>query len=203
LNLAFLTYVRIQAKQINDRTTIQLPINPLVSSLINTQLGGGGAGSDNTSFSSSAAMMKNLASSFLSSSTTVLEYDLKQSRNMQNGLLFNMLFMWFLHFKMGQIQPLLINTFNGIVSMIYSPLFQVYILGRNLERPFQIHAAPKPSTETRNNDDDNDKTVTTKTDDDDDADADDDESEHDLTEASIKSEGDEDDDDEEEEEEDN
>ena len=66
-----------------------------------------------------------------------MEYDLKQARSMQGGLLFNMCFMWFLHFKMEQIQPLLINTVTGIMNMVYSPLFQVYVLGRNLERPFK------------------------------------------------------------------
>ena len=161
LHLGFLTYVRIQAKMINNRTPIQLPTNPLISTLINNQLGGGTDAS--SSLSSGSGMMKSLASSFLSSSTTVLEYDLKQSRNMQNGLLFNMLFMWFLHFKMGQVQPLLINTFNGAISMVYSPLFQVYILGRNLERPFVINAAPKPpaanSTDEKDDDDDDDDDV--------------------------------------------
>ena len=76
--------------------------------------------------------------------------------------------MWFLHFKMGQVQPLLINTFNGIVSMVYSPLFQVYILGRNLERPFQIITVPKsPQTNATDTDDDDDEAVATKSDDND------------------------------------
>ena len=84
--------------------------------------------------------MKNLASSFLSSESTVMEYDLKQARSMQGGILFNMCFMWFLHFKMNQMQPLLINTVTGIMNLYYSPLFQVYVLQRNLERPFKSTA---------------------------------------------------------------
>ena len=87
--------------------------------------------------------MRSLASSFLSSETTVVEYDLKQAKGMQAGLLFNMCFMWFLHFKMEQIQPLLIQSMMGISSMVYSPLFQVYIMGRNLERPFKTQGMPK------------------------------------------------------------
>ena len=81
-------------------------------------------------------MMKNLASSFLSSQSTVLEYDLKQARSMQSGLIVNMAFMWFLHFKMNQVQPLLVQSITGLANLCYSPLFQVYVLGRNLERPF-------------------------------------------------------------------
>ena len=124
----FLLYVRIQAKLNNDRTPIELK-NPL-SHILQSQLGGGGDGGGGN-------MMKNLASSFLSSKSTVLEYDLRQTRSMQSGLIFNMMFLWFLHFKMGQVQPLLISTLNGLIAMVYSPLFQVYVLGRNLERPFQ------------------------------------------------------------------
>lgn len=57
--------------------------------------------------------------------------------NMQGGIFFNMAFMWFLHFKMQQVQPLLVTTINGFMQLVYNPLFQVYVLGRNLERPFK------------------------------------------------------------------
>ena len=123
----FLLYVRIRAKAANDRTPVTLT-NPLTN-LVQSQLEGPDGNTN--------AMMKNLASSFLKSESTALEYDLKQARSMQGGLLFNMAFMWLLHFKMEQIQPLLINTVTGLLNMAYSPLFQVYILGRNLERPFK------------------------------------------------------------------
>jgi hypothetical protein len=131
----FLLYVRIQAKRHNDLTTIELS-NPL-SSILQSQMGDGNG------------MMKSLASSFLSSSSTVVEYDLKQARNMQSGLLMNMLFMWFLHFKMNQVQPLIVQSITGVASMIYSPLFQVYVLGRNLERPFKTPTLSKPSEATK------------------------------------------------------
>ena len=126
----FLFYVRFQAKSINDRTPITLK-NPL-SSVLQSQLGG----EDN-------GMMKSLASSFLNSKSTVLEYDLRQARSMQSGLIMNMAFMWFLHFKMNQVQPLIIQSATGLMNMVYSPLFQVYVLGRNLERPFKNPAMAK------------------------------------------------------------
>ncbi|CAB9514800.1 ribonuclease T2 activity [Seminavis robusta] len=119
---AFLLYVRIRAKAENDRTPIKLS-NP-VSNLIQQQL----QGQDSTN-----AMMKNLASSFLSSESTNLEYDLKQAKGMQGGLLFNMCFMWFLHFKMEQIQPLMVTTVTGLINLVYSPLFQVYVLDEEEE----------------------------------------------------------------------
>ena len=126
LQQVFLLYVRIKARSINDRTPIELK-NPLAS-VLQSQLGGEGEAN---------GMVKNLASSFLSSKSTVLEYDLKQVRSMQSGVIMNTLFMWFLHFKMGQVQPVMIQTVTGIASLIYSPLFQVYVMGRNLERPFK------------------------------------------------------------------
>jgi hypothetical protein len=44
---------------------------------------------------------------------------------------------------MEQVQPLIIQSFTGLVNMIYSPLFQIYVMGRNLERPFK-NMAKKP-----------------------------------------------------------
>jgi hypothetical protein len=90
-----------------------------------------------------AGMIKDMASSFLSSRTTVMEYDLKQVGSMQSGMLFSTLLMWFLHFKMNQVQPLFIQTIMGVSEIFYSPLFQIYILRRNLERPFKTPLADK------------------------------------------------------------
>lgn len=129
----FVFYVRMTAKANNDRTPLKIT-NP-ISSLVQSQLQGPG---------NSNPMVKNLASSFLSSESTFMEYDLKQARSMQGGLLFNMCLMWFLHFKMEQIQPLLINSVTGVMSIVYNPLFQVYVLGRNLERPFKNPAMKTP-----------------------------------------------------------
>lgn len=122
----FLWYVRIRAKLIDDQTPVELK-SPL-SSVLQSQLGN--QAGDNS-------VIKSLASSLLSSKSTVFEYDLKESRSMQSGILFSMAFMWFVHFKMGQVQPLLFSVVNGFTSLVYSPLFQVYVLGRNLERPFK------------------------------------------------------------------
>ncbi|KAL7556936.1 hypothetical protein ACA910_005288 [Epithemia clementina (nom. ined.)] len=135
----FLLYVRVKAKEANDRTPITIS-NPL-SAALQGQLEGlaGGAGS----------MMKALASSFLSSTTSILEYDLKEAKSMQRGLLVNMAFLWFIHFKLKQVQPLLIQTASGLLNLFYSPLFQVYVLRRNLERPFKTLAAMMPLPQER------------------------------------------------------
>merc|ERR1712051_113213 len=36
------------------------------------------------------------------------------------------------------------QTASGILNLVYSPLFQVYVLGRNLERPFVTPTPPNP-----------------------------------------------------------
>jgi len=124
---SFIFYVRIMAKRNNDRTPVQVQ-NPLTS-MLSSQLEKKHAGAND--------MVKNLASNFLKTDSTIAEYDMGQARNMQGGILFNVLLMWFLHFKMQQVQPILVTTVNGILQLAYNPLFQVYVLGRNLERPFK------------------------------------------------------------------
>eukprot|EP00980_Cylindrotheca_fusiformis_P020717 scaffold7738_cov133-Cylindrotheca_fusiformis.AAC.26 len=140
LQQIFIFYVRIMAKRNNDRTPLKV-VNPL-SGMLEKQMEQSGGSND---------MLKGLASSFLSSETTVMEYDLKQANSMQGGVLFTMAFNWFLHFKMEKVQPLLLQVITGTMQLIYNPLFQVYILGRNLERPFKTPVtAAQRMTETEN-----------------------------------------------------
>mmetsp|Transcript_7853 Transcript_7853/g.16806 ORF Transcript_7853/g.16806 Transcript_7853/m.16806 type:complete len:443 (-) Transcript_7853:84-1412(-) len=125
----FLIYVRIRAKKINDRTPITIN-NPLASLVQGSAVGGGNA------------IVKSLADQVLSTQTTILEYDLKEVKKMNGSLLFPMVFLYFLHFKMKQVQPLIMQTATGFLNLVYSPLFQVYVLGRNLERPFKPPTNP-------------------------------------------------------------
>eukprot|EP00554_Chaetoceros_debilis_P005858 CAMPEP_0194078984 /NCGR_PEP_ID=MMETSP0149-20130528/5256_1 /TAXON_ID=122233 /ORGANISM="Chaetoceros debilis, Strain MM31A-1" /LENGTH=400 /DNA_ID=CAMNT_0038760343 /DNA_START=155 /DNA_END=1357 /DNA_ORIENTATION=- len=124
----FLIYVRYKAKSNSDTTeiTVDNPISNLLQNQLSSSASGGGGD-----------MVKNIANSMLSSSSTVMDYDLKTAKSMGNGMLFPMGMLWFLHFKMGQVQPLFYQTTNGIKELVFSPLFQIYILGRNLERPFK------------------------------------------------------------------
>ena len=86
---------------------------------------------------SSGDMVKNMADSFLSSQSSVMEYDLSQAKSMNTSLLFPMIMLWFLHFRLGQVQPLFFQTATGVKEFIMSPLFQTFVLCRNLERPFK------------------------------------------------------------------
>jgi len=134
---AFIFYVRVMAKRRDDRTPVELK-NPLTN-MVESQLESVGGGNE---------MVKNLASSFLKKELSVREYDIRQTSVMQGSILFNMLLMWFLHFKMQQVQPLLVSVVNGFLQLAYNPLTQVYIMRRNLERPFKNAEVFKPPTDT-------------------------------------------------------
>ena len=172
------------AKRRNDTTPVETK-NPLAN-MVESQLESAGGGND---------MVKNLASSFLKKESNVRDYDIRQTTVMQGSILFNMVMMWFLHFKMQQVQPLFVSIVNGFMQLAYNPLFQVYIMGRNLERPFKSPEVFKPPTAdsaeeetkeeeetpetavTEDNDDDDDDEVTTVADGDDDDDDETDEDE--------------------------
>ena len=126
----FILYVRLAAKGRRDMTCVEVR-NP-VSDMLLSQLQLDGV---------PRAVVKKLTSSFLSSATTVMEYDLKLASNMQGGAILNMGFMWFLHFKLDKVQPLFIHVFMGILQLIYSPLFQVYV-----SRPKNSCCSPRPSS---------------------------------------------------------
>jgi len=69
--------------------------------------------------------------------SNVKEYDVQQSFSLQNSMLFPLVILWIMHFKMGQVQPLLMQVATGVSNLMYHPLVQVYVMGRNLERPFK------------------------------------------------------------------
>lgn len=122
----FVFFIRFSARKNNDLTMVQA--NNALPDLIASQMRLEG---------SAHTMLKKLTSSFLSSETTVMEYDLKQASDMQGAVLMNLFFMWFLHFRLEKVQPLVIQIMTGFMQLIYSPLFQVYVLGKNLQRPFK------------------------------------------------------------------
>ena len=151
----FVFFVRLSARRKNDLTVLQLsnPLPDLIASQMKVE-------------GNTQALLKKLTSSFLSSDSTVMEYDLKQASDMQGAVLLNICFMWFLHFRLEKVQPLVIQIMTGFMQLIYSPLFQVYVgrldsasssssssstpshkrcqlqvLGKNLQRPFKTPTA--------------------------------------------------------------
>ncbi|KAL7523785.1 hypothetical protein ACHAWF_000665, partial [Thalassiosira exigua] len=140
----FLLYVRLRAKVVDDRTPVVVrnPLAALVQSGVGGLAGGGGDAAGGVGGMGGNFVVKALADQVLSSRTTAVEYDLQEAKKMNSALLFPMAFMYFLHFKMRQIQPLMMQTATGVLNLVYSPLFQVYVLGRKLERPFRPQASP-------------------------------------------------------------
>ena len=122
------------AKKANDRTVVH--VENKMNGVVKSQVEG------MAPELASNQMVKNLMSSVLSKDTTVMEYDMSQAMGMQFGFIVTMIVTWIFHFKFGQVQPLLVTIISGYCSLVYNPLFQVYILGKNLERPFKT---PKPA----------------------------------------------------------
>lgn len=123
----FTLYVKFVAKRIDDSSVITLE-NPMMK-LVKSQLNN--------------AVSSDLASSLLTNSftsgtkITIRDYDVQQANTLFYGLLPNLIIMWIIHFKFKQVQPLFLTTASGLLTLIQSPLFQVYIFGKNLERPFK------------------------------------------------------------------
>lgn len=111
----------------------------------------------------SSGVAKNLASTFLNMETTVMEYDLENASRLQAGVLFNLALMWYLHFRLNKVQPLLMQMVTGCLQLVFNPLFQIYVsvtlcpshafkvafvlttalisvqfMKRNLKRPFDV-----------------------------------------------------------------
>jgi len=126
----FLFYVRLAARRKRDLTLIDVK-SPIFDA-ITTQLQLDKAAN---------TMLKKLSSSLLPSEATIMEYDLKQASTMEGGIILTMCFMWVLHFKLDKVQPLIIQILMGFMNLVYSPLFQIYVLRKNLERPFQPRSA--------------------------------------------------------------
>ena len=112
-------------------------------------------------------------------------------------LFFPTAFLFFLHFKMGQVQPLLHQSASVMLNLTHSPLWQAYVLGRNLERPIKTPSPLDNLTETAHKEEttsivDEEKSEQNDDDDDDDSDNKDDEEEDDSNDEEDSDEYDED-----------
>ncbi|GMH48512.1 hypothetical protein TrLO_g4557 [Triparma laevis f. longispina] len=83
---------------------------------------------------------KNLVSGALGSSSEIPEpeYDINEAKKLRSSQLFPILFMYYLHFKRGSVQPLIYQTIMGVYGLWSNPLVRVYVLGENVNRPFVV-----------------------------------------------------------------
>ena len=62
---------------------------------------------------------------------------MEQAKKLRGEQLMPMLFMYYLHFKKGGVQPLIYQTIMGLYNLYKNPLFKVYVLGEtDIPRPF-------------------------------------------------------------------
>jgi len=67
------------------------------------------------------------------------EYDLKELNKSSKSALLQGLIVCLLHFKWNIIQPLIISGTVVFRSFLFNPLYQRYILGREILRPLDLN----------------------------------------------------------------
>ena len=84
------------------------------------------------------AYFQDLMSSALKTKTSVPEpeYDIQEAHKLRGSQLFPVLFMYFMHFKRGGVQPLIFQTVTGFAGLFSNPLVKAYVFGEDVERPF-------------------------------------------------------------------
>eukprot|EP00188_Purpureofilum_apyrenoidigerum_P000200 Plantae.Rhodophyta-Purpureofilum_apyrenoidigerum.ctg10791.p1 GENE.Plantae.Rhodophyta-Purpureofilum_apyrenoidigerum.ctg10791~~Plantae.Rhodophyta-Purpureofilum_apyrenoidigerum.ctg10791.p1 ORF type:complete len:221 (-),score=47.59 Plantae.Rhodophyta-Purpureofilum_apyrenoidigerum.ctg10791:102-764(-) len=77
---------------------------------------------------------------------TVMEYDLGLLNQARNSMLMNGLCLAFVHFKMGQVTPLVFTAAMGLMRFLDDPMFKIHVLNNEpvgpLERPFKAEKNP-------------------------------------------------------------
>ena len=73
--------------------------------------------------------------------TTIQDYDKKNLMTQAQQLLIGLVMIGFIHFKWGYIRPLTLQIILGPKTLWSTPLFQIYVLGKDavgeLARPFK------------------------------------------------------------------
>lgn len=73
--------------------------------------------------------------------TTVQEYDISQVKSLLTQTLLAIGIIGFMHFRLGYMRPLLLQSVLGLRSVYSVPLFQVHVLGKaatgQLARPWK------------------------------------------------------------------
>lgn len=76
--------------------------------------------------------------------TTVVAYDLEQIETLIKGMYTSWLMMAGMHFYMKYTQPMVMQGISPIKAALEHPLFNAYVLGKEVERPFNQTPAAKP-----------------------------------------------------------
>lgn len=64
---------------------------------------------------------------------TISEYDSAELRKLIQQTVFSVLLLSFLHYKYEYIQPLILQSILPLKNLYSTPLFKIFILGRNAE----------------------------------------------------------------------
>ncbi|XBW38190.1 hypothetical protein QEN19_003782 [Hanseniaspora menglaensis] len=81
--------------------------------------------------------------------TTVVQYDLEQVESLIKGMYTSWLMMGGMHFYMKYTQPMVMQGISPIKSVLEHPLFNAYVLGKEVERPFGQTPSAAPKEESK------------------------------------------------------
>mmetsp|Transcript_4367 Transcript_4367/g.6193 ORF Transcript_4367/g.6193 Transcript_4367/m.6193 type:complete len:313 (-) Transcript_4367:250-1188(-) len=134
LHQIVLSFIQERILIVDDTTPLKIPANPLIAQLAARQ------GNENDANPTNEAM-KGVLSNMMERDTTVRDYDLELVKKGRNSQIGSLLLMAYLHLRRGYLQPLIMQTFLGIFSLLRDPLVQIYIYQRQsdgkLARPFK------------------------------------------------------------------
>jgi len=120
LHQIVLSFIQERILIVDDTTPLKIPANPLIAQLAARQ------GNENDANPTNEAM-KGVLSNMMERDTTVRDYDLELVKKGRNSQIGSLLLMAYLHLRRGYLQPLIMQTFLGIFSLLRDPLVQIYI----------------------------------------------------------------------------
>eukprot|EP00752_Nemacystus_decipiens_P009972 g8894.t1 len=150
---ALCMYIRYLIWKKNDDTEMEVPPPAQLKNLMEAgkagaageaaagaEAGTGGEGASGGK-GGAASSLGPMLDKMMTSKTPVKKYDMKTIQGMRRGQFWASLIMCYTHLRKGMIKPMMLQVSFGVLRLLDSPLFHIYVLGReakgNLARPFK------------------------------------------------------------------
>eukprot|EP00903_Cladosiphon_okamuranus_P016072 g14836.t1 len=152
---ALCMYIRYLIWKKNDDTEMEVPPPPQLKNFMEAgkagvaaeatgaAAGGGEGGAKEAAggLGGAASSLGPMLDKMMTSKRPVKKYDMNTIQGMRRGQFWASLLMCYTHLRRGMIKPMMLQASFGVLRMLDSPLFHIYVLGReakgNLARPFK------------------------------------------------------------------
>jgi hypothetical protein len=81
--------------------------------------------------------------------TTASKYDAEQLRKLKESFFVDLLWTSAMHFVTKSNTPLFLDPLNGVINMVFSPLFRIYVVGQSPAGMYSRPFAKKPGVMER------------------------------------------------------